>query len=55
MLHPTWSGYPTWLITQQATVGIISNLDYNFNLTPIRDLILITPDSLSLQMGFHSL
>ena len=55
MLHPTESGFSTWLFSQQLTVGIISNLDYNFNLTPTRELILITLDPLSLQIGFYSL
>jgi hypothetical protein len=55
MLHPTWSGYPTWLITQQSTVGIISNLDYNFNLIPTWDLILTTPNLLTFQIDLHSL
>jgi hypothetical protein len=32
MLHPTWSGYTIWLSSQQSTVGILSDLDYNFNL-----------------------
>jgi hypothetical protein len=55
MLHPTWSGYPTWLITRQSTVEFLSNLDYNFNLTPTWDLILITPDLLPLQIDHHSI
>jgi hypothetical protein len=55
MLHPTWSGYPTWLITQQLFDSSLSNLDYNFNLIPTWDLILITPDLLPLQIGHHSI
>jgi hypothetical protein len=55
MLHPTWSGYPTWLITQQLLDSSLSNLDYNFNLTPTWDLIRIIPDLLTFQIGYHSL
>jgi hypothetical protein len=55
MLRPTWSGHPTWLITRQSTVGIISNLDYNFNLTPTWLLIFIISDLFPLQIGHHSI
>jgi hypothetical protein len=52
MLRPTWSGHPTWLSSRQSTVGFLSDLDYNFNLTPTWALILINPDLLILQFGF---
>jgi hypothetical protein len=55
MLRPTWSSPPIWLISQQLTVGILSDLDYNFNLTPSRYYIIISSDLLTLQIGFHSL
>jgi hypothetical protein len=55
MLHPTWSGYPTWLITRQSTVEFLSDLDYNFNLKSTWDLILIISDLFPLQFGHHSI
>jgi hypothetical protein len=51
MLHPTWSGYPTWLITRQLIDSSLSNLDYNFNILQL-GIYLITPDLLTLQFGF---
>jgi hypothetical protein len=52
MLHPTWSSYPTWLITRQLIDSFLSDLDYNFNLTPTWLLIFIISDLFTLQFGF---